>query len=173
MLRPAFAALIVGCVAVGAWVHPTRRLATGPCHQGYAKASRRVSLWAEEEDGVDWDAIYKERIQDADVRFLAFGEEMEEGLDWVKMQVLGKEAVGVAVAAIVGALALLSSGIFFAGSKSPLREEPVVIASEQEVVCITGNCKQGTKVEALQFSSENNAADRLDALSASPRPFSE
>jgi len=122
------------------------------------------------DDEFDFDEAFKARLEDADVQQLI--KAPKKALDMVKMAIVGREAVAVAVAAIVGALALLSTGIFFAGSKSPLKE--VVVEDVAPGVCITGRCAGGaTQVKALEFTTEGNAQIRKDAREANPEPFLE
>ena len=88
------------------------------------------------------------------------------------MAALGKEAAGVGVAAIVGALLLLFSGIFFTQSKSPLKEQPV--ENIDPGVCLSGKCANGAKnVKALEFTSDRFADDRNAARAENPEPFLE
>jgi len=97
----------------------------------------------------------------------------EEGqLDLEKLAALGKEAAGVGVAAIVAALLFLFSGLYFTGSKSPLKGPEAVEADPG--VCLTGKCENGAKnVQALEFTADSLADQRNEARAANPDPFLE
>jgi hypothetical protein len=127
-----------------------------------------------DDDDFDFEAAFKarvEEVQSIDVVEAVFGDEGPP-LDLEKMAILGKEAAGVGVAAIVGALLLLFSGIFFTQSKSPLKEQPV--ENVDPGVCLSGKCANGAKnVKALEFTSDRFADDRNAARAENPEPFLE
>ena len=129
---------------------------------------------ADDDDDFDFEAAFKarvEEVQSIDVVEAVFGDEGPP-LDLEKMAILGKEAAGVGVAAIVGALLLLFSGIFFTQSKSPLKEQPVETVDPG--VCLSGKCANGaTNVKALEFTSDRFADDRNAARAENPEPFLE
>ena len=106
-------------------------------------------------------------MQQIDVVEAVFGDEGPP-LDLEKMAILGKEAAGVGVAAIVGAFLLFFSSLFFTQSKSPLKEQPV--ENIDPGVCLSGKCANGAKnVKALEFTSDRFADDRNAARAENPR----
>lgn len=137
-------------------------------HHALRQPSRRAA-----DDDFDFDAAFKarvEEVQQLDVAAAVFGEDAP--LDLEKMAKLGGEAVVIGAAAIVGSLLLLFSGIYFGGSKSPLKEaEPVF---EDPGVCLSGKCANGApKVKALEFNSDRFSDERAEARAANPEPFLE
>lgn len=139
-------------------------------HHALRQPSRRA---ADDDDDFDFDAAFKarvEEVQQIDVAAAVFGEDAP--LDLEKMAKLGGEAVVIGAAAIVGSLLLLFSGIYFGGSKSPLKEaEPVF---EDPGVCLSGKCANGApKVKALEFNSDRFSDERAEARAANPEPFLE